>query len=85
MGDEDDYGRELWEGTVRHVRDDVRLRRASEADRLALARELLAGTGRVVARVPDAQPVGDVDDTGYDWNDGWNACRAAMMGEGDAE
>ena len=48
------------------------------ADRIALARELLAGTGRCVAREVGAWPV-----AGHKQHaDGWNACRAAMMGEG---
>lgn len=54
------------------------------ADRIAFARELLAGTGRVVAR--------DVGERGSEresegWpgpNDGWNACRAAMLADPDA-
>jgi hypothetical protein len=47
-------------------------------DRIALARELLAGTGRVVAR-----DVGPELDCGLEFETGWNACRAAMMGEGE--
>jgi hypothetical protein len=47
--------------------------------RIALARELLAGTGRVVAR--------DVEEYGPEYDDatrgGWNACRAAMMEDGE--
>jgi hypothetical protein len=51
----------------------------SDEHRIALARELLAGTGRVVAR-----DVGELS-ANFDDNtrDGWNACRAAMMGEGE--
>lgn len=48
--------------------------------RIAFARELLAGTGRVVARdvyVPERYP------SGSRARDGWNACRAAMMGDGE--
>jgi hypothetical protein len=48
-------------------------------ERIALARALLAGTGRVVAR--DAGGRDGVE--GDDWDDGWNACRAAMLGEGE--
>jgi hypothetical protein len=52
-------------------------------NRIALARELLANTGRVVAR-----EVGESDDTGPNATTaamvhGWNACRAAMLGEGE--
>jgi hypothetical protein len=114
---ESDLGRELWQATVRHVRDDIRLRRASDADRIALARELLAGTGRVVAPINPA-PLRDgemliraemrVGDQRCDYNRivpmvmdmnapgavisaeaadvairVFNACRAAMMGEGE--
>ena len=43
-------------------------------DRIALARELLEGTGRVVARdVP-------VSNKAEPWWSGWNACRGSMMG-----
>ena len=49
-------------------------------DRIALARELLAGTGRVVAKDvgkwhPQANGVLSVSAKG------WNGCRAAMLGD----
>jgi len=51
-------------------------------DRIALARELLP-EGFVVARVVDEIP----DDSGHPrsigYRIGWNACRAAMLGEGE--
>jgi len=46
-------------------------------ERIALARALLAGTGRVVAREV-ACPFNDTRAV-----TGWNACRAAMLGEGE--
>lgn len=62
------------------------------SDRIALARELLAGTGRVVARdVETLDPRVSamphmVSGDSYGWRgchaDGWNACRAAMLGDG---
>lgn len=47
------------------------------ADRIALARELLARTGRVVARDVGPWPVAGHKQRAT----GWNACRAAMMGD----
>jgi hypothetical protein len=47
-------------------------------DRIALARELLEGTGMVVAREVGKRHEGR---TGFDEAVGWNACRAAMMGD----
>lgn len=49
-----------------------------EPDRIALARELLAGTGRVVAEPVDRRHTTTPVD-GY--NAGWNAARAAMLGD----
>jgi hypothetical protein len=50
------------------------------ADRIALARELLAGTGRVVAREVEVMP----DEPGYErLADGWNAALAAMLDAAD--
>jgi hypothetical protein len=52
------------------------------ADRIALARELLEGTGMVVARDVGPWDVGPVGFAGHKKRaDGWNACRAAMMGD----
>jgi hypothetical protein len=62
--------------------------------RIAFARELLAGTGRVVARdVSTLDPAKDpmphmTSGRDYGWRgchaDGWNACRAAMLEPDDA-
>lgn len=54
------------------------------SDRIALARELLAGTGRVVAR--DVGRSVYKSSTEYDDGNrnGWNACRAAMLADPDA-
>jgi len=52
-------------------------------DRIALARELLAGTGRVVARDVGEQYL-ELDDNRM-WCHGWNACRAAMMQDRDGD
>lgn len=61
------------------------------ADRIALARELLAGTGRVVARDVDAIDLELLQKTEVEAAEarghkhyvgrilGWNACRAAML------
>lgn len=51
-----------------------RLMAYPEVVRVALARELLAGTGRVVAR-----DLGTIEDSEH--GQGWNACRAAMLGD----
>lgn len=62
------------------------LRAMPAPDRIGLARELLAGTGRVVAREVRPYP----DEVEYTpplmanpdfewWMGGWNACRAAML------
>lgn len=52
-------------------------------DRIALARELLAGTGRVVAReVRAKRGKGLLTQYGQGREAGWNACRAAMLGDG---
>jgi predicted esterase len=53
-------------------------------DRLALARELLPA-GSVVVREVGEQPVPTGVFAGHEWSKraGWNACRAAMMGEGE--
>lgn len=52
-------------------------------DRIALALELLAGTGRCVARevgdIPLVRPRQLGESEAHDR--GWNACRAAMLGE----
>jgi hypothetical protein len=53
------------------------------ADRIALARELLAGTGRVVAR--DVGEIPNDEWGGVSRAAGWNACRAAMMGGATAD
>ena len=56
------------------------------SDRIALARELLAGTGRVVARdafILTSDAMGGAHGVELYCN-GWNACRAAMLGDGDA-
>jgi hypothetical protein len=56
----------------------------SPTDRIALARELLKGTGRVVARdvpaaiIPEHPLMQNVQAVG------WNACRAAMLAPDDA-
>jgi hypothetical protein len=61
------------------------------ADRIALARELLAGTGRVVAREvrrverEDAPEPNQIDGDDDAWVNGWNACRAAMMQDRDGD
>jgi hypothetical protein len=58
-------------------------------DRIALARELLANTGMVVARDvgvverEDAPEPNQIDGDDDAWVNGWNDCRAAMMGEGE--
>ena len=54
------------------------LNHAPPADRIALARELLEGTGRVVASDPGKRFTTTPVD-GY--NAGWNAARAAMLGD----
>jgi hypothetical protein len=60
------------------------------ADRIAMARELLAGTGQGVARrvIPTTAPPAPAyygREVGSGWRVGWdaghNACRAAMMGD----
>ena len=55
-----------------------------DADRIALARELLAGTGRVVARDVGPARMEGVFDYDHGRMDGWNECHAAMLGDGDA-
>ena len=55
------------------------LNHAPPADRIALARELLAGTGRVVAREVEAQPAYLPPNSALML--GWNAARAAMLGD----
>ena len=60
-----------------------------DADRIALARELLAGTGRVVAKdvaFRETRSVGVisggiVDAITSTYDNGWNAARAAMLGD----
>jgi hypothetical protein len=55
-------------------------------DRIALARELLAGTGRVVARnVPllNSDLFDGASNDAKPFRNGWNACRAAMMEDGE--
>ncbi len=54
------------------------------SDRIALARELLAGTGRVVARDVGPARMEGVFDYDHGRMDGWNECHAAMLGDGDA-
>jgi hypothetical protein len=57
----------------------------SQSDRIALARELLAGTGRVVARDVGVMAYADDLDPAINGHcDGWNACRTAMLGGDDA-
>lgn len=56
----------------------ARLMEEPPADRIALARELLEGTGKVVAEPIDRRHTTTPVD-GY--NAGWNACRAAMLGD----
>jgi hypothetical protein len=58
------------------------LLRMDEPDRLALARELLPA-GSVVAREVGEARMEGVFDYDHGRMDGWNACRAAMMGEGE--
>ena len=55
------------------------LNHAPPADRIALARELLEGTGRVVAREVEAQPAYLPPNSALML--GWNAARAAMLGD----
>lgn len=51
-------------------------------DRIALARELLAGTGRaVVVPVGKDEAQETWDDYRRGERDGWNACRAIMLGD----
>lgn len=65
-----------WRGPLR-MRE---MQKLPTPDRIALARELLEGTGRVVARDVGEKLVPQ-------WRqdaclaDGWNACRAAMLKE----
>lgn len=56
----------------------ARLMEEPPADRIALARELLAGTGRVVAR---EVAIIAAKDTPPLFVMGWNAARAAMLGD----
>ncbi len=78
--------REVWAEKIGSIPTQVFAKLLAEMNdehRIALARELLAGTGWVVAR-----DVGESDDTGPNATTaamvhGWNACRAAMMGEGE--
>lgn len=67
-----------WPGT-RAERAMARILDMPPADRIALARELLAGTEWVPAR--DVEIVSVFDEYNQDWDMGWNACRAAMLGE----
>lgn len=68
------------------------LRRVSEAlradiptaDRIAFARELLAGTGRVDARDVGQRISYRRPREPLNYQDGWNACRAAMLAPDDA-
>lgn len=53
------------------------LRAMPAPDRIALARELLAGTGRVVARDVPGSVICDP------WWMGWDACRQAMLPKDD--
>ena len=53
--------------------------RHAAPDRIALARELLDGAGRVVA--PDCGEIAVVDADTMERMDGWNDCRAAMLGD----
>lgn len=57
------------------------------ADRIVLARELLEGTGRVVARdVGEMQTPGDRwDDAAWARQESHNACRAAMLADDDGD
>lgn len=58
--------------------------RWSAPARIALAREMLKGTGRVVARDVGLKPHDDWGDIITDARaDGWNACRAAMLEDGE--
>lgn len=68
-----------WEGVgCTDEERDAALLDMPPADRIALARELLEGTGRVVASDPGKRFTTTPVD-GY--NAGWNAARAAMLGE----
>lgn len=51
----------------------------SPADRIALARELLEGTGRVVARDVPRRTDPVFGDRANGFNEGWNACRSEML------
>jgi hypothetical protein len=57
------------------------------SDRIALARELLAGTGYVPVVLPDEWDTPGDDPLNVAYADGWNdalrACRAVMLGEGE--
>ncbi len=54
-------------------------RAMSALDRIARARELLAGTGRVVAKEVCVGDDPNDNPTAAAWARGWDACRAAMM------
>lgn len=55
------------------------MRRLSEPDRIALARELLAGTGREATH--DDAPCQMTGEQADAWASGYNAARAAMLGD----
>lgn len=59
------------------------MRRLSAADRIDLARELLEGTGRAVAETVPTMAPATVDAASFVAGviDGWNSCRAAMLGD----
>jgi hypothetical protein len=75
---EDECGVLIASGTVAKV-----ARKLSAEHRIALARELLAGTEWVVAREVGGARMEGVFDYDHGRMDGWNACRAAIMREGE--
>lgn len=82
----------LWgdgiQGETPQERERRLLARMPPADRIAMARELLAGTGKCVATEVREMPWNSIPDsvvrlTPMDAHRrGYNACRAAMMGDG---
>jgi hypothetical protein len=66
-------------GSLRRDAVGNRLLTMPPADRIALARELLEGTQRVVAREVEAQPAYLPPNSALML--GWNAARAAMLGD----
>ena len=79
MGWRDAFASNMGETHAR-VGDAVRaLLAMPPADRIAMARELLAGTGCVVVRDVGEQYL-ELDDNRMHAH-GWNACRAEMLGD----